>query len=814
MSTTSTALAPGSVVDSLRIDRILGQGAFGITYLVTDQVIGASFALKEYQPRGHCTRLDDGSLRPESGPATLMFAKGMQHFLDEGRTVAPLDHPNIVKLFRCFEANGTAYLLMNYYKGEALHTLLQRSGTLSAEEATALTLPLLDALEYIHANGVIHQDIKPANIYITEDGDPILLDFGAAGQRRGRETSGAWKPGSEGYAAPEQSSPRINAGPWTDVYGLAATLYRAVTGKIPPPATARQQALRNRAPDPLIALRDQVPDPSFAPIARAISRGLEISPEKRPPTVADWRASFTPQVSKPGPYAPPPAAGIETEGREWLPIILLAIFLMGLFGIAFYLLTGDSADSGDSSDGVPVSEEVVEPTVSRETYVSTEERNRWKQALEADTAYAYQLFMKDFPESINRKQAQAQIDILDDGAWQETVADGSKTAMETYLERFPGGKHEAEALIRLDVFRQAESEAERQRYEAELQENEDWERARSARSLAAVDAYLSAWPGGRHAAEAQQLRQQLSREINDRRAFDAAAKINTIDAYRSYIDAFPGGSKVATALERIDDLTLRPGKTFSDCELCPSMVVVPSGSFWQGSEDSSPLALNKEKPRRMVSITEAFAVGVYEVTMAQWDACVADGGCSTRPDDKGWGRDSRPVIMVSWNDAQEYASWLSRKTGQAYRLPSESEWEYIARAGEESDWPGGNPQRICDFGNIAGGETGFRWAHSDCADRAALSTLPAGSFQPNAFGVYDAVGNVAEWTLDCMNLSYLDAPADGSAWGRGICSSRMTRGGSWVTGTKEIRLPARFNLKAGDRNDFTGFRLVRAVEDP
>jgi formylglycine-generating enzyme required for sulfatase activity len=168
--------------------------------------------------------------------------------------------------------------------------------------------------------------------------------------------------------------------------------------------------------------------------------------------------------------------------------------------------------------------------------------------------------------------------------------------------------------------------------------------------------------------------------------------------------------------------------------------------------------------------------------------------------------------MVSWNDAQEFTSWLSQRTGQAYSLPSESQWEYVARAGEEGDWIGGDMTRVCDFANIAGAESGFRWQHENCADPAAIETLPVGSLKANAFGVHDVVGNVAEWTLDCMNLSYLDAPADGSAWGRGICNSRMTRGGSWFTGSRDVRLPARFNLKNGDRNDFTGFRVVRRVE--
>ena len=183
MTEKSLALAPGSIVDRLRIDRVLGQGAFGITYLVTDEVLGKSFALKEYLPREYAIRRKDGSLQAASEDSAALFSTGLSYFLTEGRTVAPLDHPNVVTVFRCFEANGTAYLLMPYYRGEALHTLLRRSGTLTAAETLALVLPLLEALEYIHRQGVIHQDIKPANIYITDHGSPILLDFGAAGQR-------------------------------------------------------------------------------------------------------------------------------------------------------------------------------------------------------------------------------------------------------------------------------------------------------------------------------------------------------------------------------------------------------------------------------------------------------------------------------------------------------------------------------------------------------------------------------------------------------------------------------------------------------
>jgi formylglycine-generating enzyme required for sulfatase activity/serine/threonine protein kinase len=809
MSVVSLALAPGAVIDNLRIDRILGQGAFGITYLVTDQVLNKSFALKEYLPSELVSRSEDGVLQPINAGVSSHFSTGLSHFLTEGRTVAQLEHANIVKVFRCFEANGTAYLLMPWYRGEALHKLLKRSGTFTSEEALALSRPLLNALEYIHGKGLIHQDIKPANIYITENGQPILLDFGAAGQRLDAGASTRWKLGSEGYAALEQSEAAGSIGPWTDIYGLAATLYRCICGQIPVATVQRQGALGDGEPDPLPPIASLVPGQEYSGILDAVGRGLALEPLARPQSIQAWRPAFKQGI---GATAEPLAPGIKQEGREWLPIILLSIFSIILAGAVIYLFTGGDPDPDQlANDPAASSSEPAQPS-DHMKYSSPDETARWLAALEVDSPYGYQLFMQDFQDSIHREQAEIHLERLDHQAWGYAHEQNTVAAVAAYLDTFLSGQHEAEARVLMVEYRLAEEAAQRELMEQQQQDDEAWKNARTERSMTSINEYLSAWPGGLHDDEARALRRQIEDEVNDNRAFEAAGKLNTIEAYESYVNAFPKGRNVTRALEVIDDLTLRPGKTFRDCTDCPSMVVVPAGSFWQGSEEDAPLALKMETPKRMVTIAEPFAVSIFEVTMEQWDQCISDGACSTRPPDNGWGRGSRPVIMVSWNDAQEFVSWLSNKTGQSYSLPSESQWEYVARAGEESDWLGSSPARVCEFGNIAGGESGFRWQHEECSDQAAIETLPVGSFKPNAFGVYDVVGNVAEWTLDCMNLSYLDAPGDGSAWGRGICSSRMTRGGSWFTGSREVRLPARFNLKNGDRNDFTGFRVVRRVE--
>ncbi|MGB5487472.1 MAG: SUMF1/EgtB/PvdO family nonheme iron enzyme, partial [Lysobacterales bacterium] len=502
------------------------------------------------------------------------------------------------------------------------------------------------------------------------------------------------------------------------------------------------------------------------------------------------------------------------EGKEWLPITLLVIFLLTMTGVGIFLLTDESPQQPSTTSTSSTDDTL--PSVSPEQRIqeaSAAEVARWQGALDADTVLGYRRFIADYPKSFYRNQAETQLDILDEKAWEELSAEDSIAAYEDYLDVFPDGIHQAEALQRIEAIQQAEAKKERDRLEREKQDNLAWETANSERTVASFDRYISEWPGGLHIEEANRIRRQLMDQSNDDKAFQTALKLNNKDAFQAYIDAFPKGVHVTAALQKIDDLTLRPGKTFHDCEGCPEMMVIPSNAFWQGSKDDSQLALSMEKPSRLVTIDEPFAAGIHEVTMAEWDLCFKEKGCSSQPGDNGWGRGSRPVIMVSWNDAEEYVHWLSEKTGQAYRLPSESEWEYFARAGEESDWPAGHPAVVCDFGNVAGAETGFRWQHEECQDNTALGTTPAGSFRPNKFGLYDTIGNVSEWTADCLNLSYVDAPVDGSAWGRGICSSHMTRGGSWITGSKEIRLPARFNLKNGDRNDFTGFRVVRTIDE-
>ena len=247
------------------------------------------------------------------------------------------------------------------------------------------------------------------------------------------------------------------------------------------------------------------------------------------------------------------------------------------------------------------------------------------------------------------------------------------------------------------------------------------------------------------------------------------------------------------------DAGLRPGQVFRDCEDCPEMVVVPAGSFRMGCLSGGPCRYLNAVPVHEVRVP-SFALGRYEVLFEEYDRFVAATGRES-PRDEGWGRGSRPVINVSWEDATAYAEWLSAETGQRYRLPSEAEWEYAARAGTTTAYSWGN-----DIGQNRANcnRCGSRWD--------AKQTAPAGSFVANAWGLHDMHGNVWEWVEDCWHDSYERAPVDGSAWTRGgDCGSRVVRGGSWGTAWQGLSSETRERRGVGLRHNRVGFRLARTL---
>ena len=248
--------------------------------------------------------------------------------------------------------------------------------------------------------------------------------------------------------------------------------------------------------------------------------------------------------------------------------------------------------------------------------------------------------------------------------------------------------------------------------------------------------------------------------------------------------------------------TPTPGSVFQDCDKCPSMVVVPAGSFAMGSPASEPRRESYEGPQHEVTFAKPFAVAKYELTFADWDACVTGGGCNGyKPNNLDWGRGQQPVINVSWDDARAYVAWLSEVTGKTYRLLSEAEYEYATRAGTTTVYPWGD-----DIGknNANCNGCGSKWDVQQPA--------PVGSFPPNKFGLYDMVGNVFEWTQDCYHDSYNGAPTDGSAWiTGGDCGKRAVRGGAWSFYTVFLRSAFRMGVPIVIRGSNLGFRVGRTL---
>ena len=280
------ALPPQTMVAEYRIESALGAGGFGITYLARDTHLEKDVAIKEYLPADLALRALDGSVVPVDTSSAYNYQHGLEQFLVEARTLARFSHPNIVRVSRYFEANGTAYMVMDYEKGHSLNQFLKRVPQPEEAHLKAMITPLLDGLEAVHAAGFLHRDIKPSNIFIRADGAPVLLDFGSARlavRDAARDVIAILTPG---YAPVELYLASGQQGPWTDIYSLAAVLYRAVTGENPPDALTRLRM--DGAGKKLTARRDRY----SAQFLAAIQWGLALEEKRRPQNAKQWRSAL------------------------------------------------------------------------------------------------------------------------------------------------------------------------------------------------------------------------------------------------------------------------------------------------------------------------------------------------------------------------------------------------------------------------------------------------------------------------------------------------------------------------------------------
>ena len=614
------ALRPGFRLGSYRVVDVLGVGGFGVTYLCEHTGLGHQVAVKEYLPNEFAMR-EGATVHPKSSSDRESFQWGLSRFVDEAHMLTRFRHPNLVRVSDYFEANDTAYIVMDYEDGEPLDVLLKRHGTLTEAQLKRVLLPVADGLRLVHAAGFLHRDIKPSNIFVRRaDESPVLLDFGSARQALWRKSRSMTAIASAGYSPPEQYESQGAQGPWTDIYALSALCHRAITGETPMEAPRRQSQLLRSQVDPLPKLAEAGVAGYSPAFLEAVDRGLRVIETERPQTLDDWLAWMDDAASV-KPSLPSKSATRPKRGKA----------------------------AGKRADGPMPPEASAHPRAPKSSGFN------------------------------------AKVGVL----------------------------------------------------------------AGAAAAVIGVGLYFAL----------------------------------------------------------VDWMQFTAGDRFWDCAECPEMVVVPAGSFLMGSPGTEEGRFDEEGPVHQVTIDAPFAVGVYEVTFAEWDACASSGGCGERqPLDNGWGRGRRPVINVSWDDAKSYVQWLSSRTGQRYRLLSESEWEYMARAGTQTPFHMGGTISTDqanyrgDYGYGSGREGGYRG-----------QPVPAGSFPPNAWGLHDVHGNVWEWVEDCWNGSYAGAPTDGGAWERGDCSRRVCRGGAWGVGPRHLRSAGRFRDAAGSRDSLGGFRVARTL---
>jgi formylglycine-generating enzyme required for sulfatase activity len=285
---------------------------------------------------------------------------------------------------------------------------------------------------------------------------------------------------------------------------------------------------------------------------------------------------------------------------------------------------------------------------------------------------------------------------------------------------------------------------------------------------------------------------------------------------------------------------LSAGKQFRDCDSCPEMIVAPAGTFTIGSPPNEPGRRDNEGPQLNIRIGQPFAVGKYEVTRQQYEDFLrstnrpVSGNCMTDRRKPGtWAVDaetnfhdpgfsqagSHPAACVSWNDAKAYIAWLNAKTGGGYRLLTEAEWEYLARAGSTAAYPWGATihdgcTHMNGFDRVIVDKKGDLYkgeavSFANCSD-GYLNTSPVGSYAPNAFGIYDMIGNLAEWVEDCLTQSYASMQSDGTP-ATGDCSKRMVRGGSWGTQPRQLRSAERIRYSPADVDDSVGIRVAKTL---
>ena len=469
------ALRAGTRLGEYEIRDVLGQGGFGLTYLANDTNLVKVVAIKEYLPRDFATRTNTRTVVPNSRADAADYQWGLERFLDEARTLARFDHPHLNKVYRFFEANGTAYLVLEYIDGQTLSHLLNKSPTLPDAHLRRIIAQILSGLEEVHAAGYVHRDIKPSNIMLRGDGSAVLLDFGAARQAVGQRSKSVTSILTPGYAPVEQYDTKAeDVGPWSDLYALGMVAYRCVSGLRDadlPDAVTRSRTRRKGGRDlaPALEVGKRTYDTRFL---KAIDWAIQVNEEDRPQTLTAWREAFSDD---------PDGGGLESERgladkngsgrRGWVSKLALTGVGVAALGVGLWLLLpyvgmGDKPVSTDQAEPTVESgkpEQVTstpavqpEPPEAVEQRPTGDARADWNQAQQINTPAAYRQFLRRYPSGPLTKLAEMKLAETKEGSrpasevrpeptgdaradWSRAKAINTPAAYRQFLRRYPSG---------------------------------------------------------------------------------------------------------------------------------------------------------------------------------------------------------------------------------------------------------------------------------------------------------------------------------------------------------------------------------------
>ena len=752
------ALPAGCQLNDLEIKNVLGHGGFGITYRAWDRYLKKYVALKEYLPNDIAVRIKGYSVVPKSVSDREDFEYGLEQFIEEACVLERFNHPNILRVIRVFEAYQTAYMVTQYEKGRTLTAYLDKLGKPPTQaQLRKILMPLLDGLETVHQANYLHRDIKPDNIYICgSDNRPVLIDFGSARQSLGSRTKNMTIIVTGGYAPFEQyTTSAKRQGNWSDIYSMAAVLYRAITGMIPPDASDRQDDVSNGEPDPLLPLSQAAKRRYTSQFVDAIEQGLALLVTERPQSVAEWREMFGPpkkftlsrknRVKSRSTDTGQKQPLLDKIGKNQLAIIAASVVLiLSAVGIWSYAVRESSQRS-----------ETPDRTVIRKII---------KPAPEPAAITSGLIYVQTKPQGAaifiaGKKMGLAPITLTDLTPGNVTVeADGlpgynmaRKTVKITAGQKTPVTLELPIATGLIDI--------------KSVPENAKWHL--DGKHIGATPYKNAKVKPGRHLVT-----------IKHKGYEDQSSEI-TVTAGKT--------TAVVIVLKKI---TQPKGKTWTESEFTNmEFIWVEGGSFRMGDQFGD--GDSDEKPVHEVRV-DGFYMGKFEITQAQWHTIMGDNPSKFK---KG---DNYPVEKVSWVDTQEFIRKLSQKSGKTFRLPTEAEWEYAARSGGKKEkYSGGD-----SLDKVA-------WYNGN----SKRTTHPVGGKAANGLGLHDMSGNVWEWCADWYDENYYnDSPRDNPK-GPSLGLDRVFRGGGLLDSPWFVRVADRLRVEPGDRGCYLGFRLVLPVRD-